>query len=355
MSPHLFRSFPHLTESEKIGWIPLVHGFTPVGSFRGAAELVGHRRLYIKREDATDSLYGGNKVRNLEFLLGTAIDKGARRVATVAPYGSNFVAALAAQAKRIGMPSDVFHFVPSMSQQMEGHARFSAEQGMRMTIRRGGRYVGSAHAQLSLWASGLVKRGTALLPPGGSSPVGALGHVNAVFELAAQIRAGEIPEPDLLIVGVGTCGTMAGLLAGIQLTGLKTKVVGVRCVDPIFCNPLHIAYLANGALRLLRSRRRVLTRDIDLRDPGAKANYGQPLPIAQELIAAARAHADVELDTTYTTKVFAYVQALAGARMLHGLDVLYWHTYSPAAMRAKIVPSRLPLEPTQGATGTATA
>src|SRR3954470_8978467 len=124
MSPLLFQSAPHLREN--ISWIPLVDGPTPVHPLPGAAEWLRHDRLYIKREDATDSLYGGNKVRNLEFLLGTAIARGAKRVATIAPYGSNFVAAMAAQSKRIGMPSEVFHFVPSRSDQMEKHARFSA-------------------------------------------------------------------------------------------------------------------------------------------------------------------------------------------------------------------------------------
>src|SRR4051812_7896772 len=109
MSPLLFKSAPHLAENNGISWIPLVNGPTPVHRFDGASEWLGHSRLYIKREDATDSLYGGNKVRNLEFLLGTALARGAQRVATVAPYGSNFVAAMAAQTKRIGMPSQVFH------------------------------------------------------------------------------------------------------------------------------------------------------------------------------------------------------------------------------------------------------
>ena len=56
---------------------------------------------------------------------------------------------------------------------------------------------------------------------------------------------------------------------------------------------------------------------------------------------AARRQTGVELDTTYTTKVFAYLQALAAAKKLQGQDVLYWHTYSPAAMHAtaKMPPS----------------
>lgn len=332
MAPLLFQSAPHLPTAG-IGWLPLVTGPTPAHLLPGARELVDHARVYVKREDATDSLYGGNKVRNLEFLLGTAVAQGARRVVTVAPLGSNFVAAMAAQTSRIGMPSDVFHFVPSRSEQMERHARFTARQGTRLHTLAGGRYAGLAKAQLCAVAERLLHPETRLLPAGGSNAVGTLGHVNAMLELSRQIRSGELPEPDLLVVGVGTCGTMAGLLAGVRLASLKTHVIGVRCVDPIVCNPPHIAALANSTLRLLRSRRRLRVSEVDLRDEASDTPYGEPLPYARALIDETRRLAGLELDTTYTTKVFAHLRALGQSGALEGREVLYWHTFSSAAMR----------------------
>ncbi len=52
------------------------------------------------------------------------------------------------------------------------------------------------------------------LPPGGSSPIGALGYVEAALELAAQVDAGEIPEPAHIVAPVGSGGTVAGMLLG---------------------------------------------------------------------------------------------------------------------------------------------
>jgi D-cysteine desulfhydrase len=332
MSPLIFQSAPHLPATG-VGHVPLLGGPTPVHPLAGALELLGHARVHVKREDETDSLYGGNKVRNLEFLFGTAVRDGARRVATVAPLGSNFAAAMAAQAKRIGMPSDVFHFVPNRSDQIERHAAYTQRLGARLHTLGGNQYSGFAKAQLSSLAERLLHPEVRFLPSGGSAPVGVLGHVNAALELSVQIRRGEVPEPDVLVVGVGTCGTMAGLLAGVRLAGLRTHVIGVRCVDPLVCNPLRVRHLANGTLRLLRSRRRIGLRDVDLRSPFADVPYGAPLPQAAELIAEARRLGGLGLDTTYTTKVFAFLRSLAVKGELRGKEVLYWHTFSPAAMQ----------------------
>lgn len=41
---------------------------------------LGLEQLYIKRNDATSAIYGGNKVRKIEFLLGLALQTKARVV-----------------------------------------------------------------------------------------------------------------------------------------------------------------------------------------------------------------------------------------------------------------------------------
>ena len=77
-----------------------------------------------------------------------------------------------------------------------------------------------------------VKHGSRpyIVPWGGTSSVGAIGYVNAAFELKDQIDAGEMPEPDLLYVAMGTMGTAAGLMLGLKATGLKTRLVAVPAV-----------------------------------------------------------------------------------------------------------------------------
>jgi D-cysteine desulfhydrase len=325
--PALFRFLPRLAASTP--WVRLADR-TPVGRLAVAGRRWGHDQLFVKREDRTAPVYGGNKVRNLEFILGEALARRVSRILTVAPLGSNFVAALAAQASRVGLGVEVEHFVPVRSHQIDTHANFSAAAGASLSLdggRRGAVVAAGAEA-LRLATSG----DTFWCAPGGSSVTGALGHLNAALELAEQVRAGEIPQPDVIVVGAGTCGTMAGLTAGFRLAGLDARLVGVRCVDRIVCHARAIARLANGVLARIGVPGRVHARDITLVDSPLDHGYGVPLGRAEELTASFEADEGIRLDTTYTSKVVAKLGELLGSGVFTGKNVLYWHTFSPAAM-----------------------
>lgn len=162
---------------------------------------------------------------------------------------------------------------------------------------------------------------------------GALGHLNAALELAEQVRAGEVPKPDAIVVGAGTCGTMAGLTAGFRLAQLDVRLIGVRCVDRIVCNARAIARLANGVLARVGLPGRVRASDICLVESPLHGGYGIPLDRVEELMASFQADEGIRLDTTYTSKVVAKLGELLISGAFAGKNVLYWHTFSPAAMQ----------------------
>ncbi len=311
---------------------------TPVYELSGVGQWLGISGLQIKREDFTDTIYGGNKVRNLEFILGDAIRQGAQRLITVAPRGSNFAAALAAQAGKIGLPLELINFVPAQSELINAQAAFCLRHNARVTTVSGGHYMAPIKATLLGQRELYRDQHSYLISPGGSSALGVLGHIASAFELAGQIERGEVPEPDVLIVGAGTCGTMAGLIAGIKLRGLRTRVIGVRCVDKIVCNRPHVSYLANQALKLLNARIRVSITDVDLRDNGPVI-YGSPLENSESLINQVRALSGIQLDTTYTSKVFSFLKSETDKGSFAGKKVLYWNTFSPAALLADARPN----------------
>ena len=93
-----------------------------------------------------------------------------------------------------------------------------------------------------------------LLPAGGSSPVGAVGYVEAALEIAAQVGDGALPEPAHVVVPVGTGGTAAGLALGFQLAGMRTRVVGIVVNDQLRLDPPVIARLARRTAKLLEDR-----------------------------------------------------------------------------------------------------
>ncbi|CAE8641353.1 unnamed protein product, partial [Polarella glacialis] len=53
--------------------------------------------------------------------------------------------------------------------------------------------------------------------PGGNNPLGILGQVGAALELAEQITRGELPDPDGIVVAMGSACTVTGLILGVAL------------------------------------------------------------------------------------------------------------------------------------------
>lgn len=329
-SPAFSRFLPDV--AARLPWVGLAAGPTPVERLAGLGRLLGHDRLFVKREDRTDARYGGNKVRNLEFLLGDALARGARRIVTVAPLGSNFVAALAAQAAKVEIAVEVAHFVPARSPQIEAHAAFAAAHGARLSIHEGRR--GLVPAALEALAR-CVAPGAYWIAPGGSNAVGTLGPLSAALEFADQVERGAAPAPEVVIVGVGTCGTMAGLLAGFALAGLRAHVIGIRCVDRLVCRRGRVAALANAALARLGRPPLIRAADVDLRDGFNSDGYGHADAAARAAAEALDATEGIRLDTTYTAKVVAALVHGARADAWTGRTVLYWHTFSPAALAAR--------------------
>lgn len=338
----LFRLFPTLQRQ----WTPLLTGPTPVMLLSNVGRAIGHKNLYVKREDLTAPLYGGNKVRNLEFIFGRAQHLGYRKVAMVAPLGSNFVAAAAAHAARVGMKAEFYHYISTSNEQILRHADFARVSGAKVKVSGetlwSGLIKSSAGFAFQYMKSLMLGESIYRLPMGGSDVLGALGHVNAALELAEQIKRGQIPPMRHLVVGVGTCGTLAGLIVGLRIANLSLHVHGVRCVPSFICNRWHVATLANQIIKKLNLSFVVKPEEIILKDytfydlPNSKhkLRYAQALPGAFELIDMWRDLENLTLDTTYTSKVIHFLQNAIQDQKGFGANdsILYWHTFSPAAM-----------------------
>jgi 1-aminocyclopropane-1-carboxylate deaminase/D-cysteine desulfhydrase-like pyridoxal-dependent ACC family enzyme len=327
----LFNLFP---EKQK-NWTQLIEENTPVYKLDRLSKELGHSEIYIKREDLTDTIsYGGNKVRNLEFLLGDALNKNTKSIVTLAPLGSNFVAALAAQSERVSLPVKIYHFVPHLNNQIEKHALYSSKRkGIKLKIHKGAFPLNFLKASAN-FGKKLLRSDKSIyrMPTGGSSELGAMGHLNAFLEMMDQVKRNEIPMPDALIVGAGTCGTMAGLLAGKVMTGSNIQIIGVRCVDQIVCNRYNIYHLLSQILVHFKKENPIRLKDIQLVENEFEA-YGQEQADSKQLTELMLSTENIELDTTYTSKVFSYLVQFIKRTENKNRKILYWHTYSSIAMR----------------------
>ncbi len=317
---------------------------TPVSQIR-----VGGHSVWIKRDDLSHPAYGGNKVRKLEFLLGDALAMGCDTVATMGGIGTNHGLATAIFAKEAGLACHLALFPQPVTDHVRQSLRLYHAHQARL------HHFGSFPAAALFLASKalaskaeLVDERVAVFGPGGSSPLGTLGFVNAALELGEQIATGLLPEPRRIYCALGSNGTLAGLTLGVRLAGLKSQVVGVRVTPLIGANAALVAALANRCLTRLKGHGAAITipplrgRDIAIEHGCYGGTYGLPTAAGQEALALA-GEAGVRLEPTYTAKAFAAV--MANLRSMQPGPVLFWNTFSSADLAATastVDPTALP-------------
>ncbi|RMG06687.1 MAG: pyridoxal-phosphate dependent enzyme [Planctomycetota bacterium] len=318
----------------ELPYLPLATLPTPV---QRLDDLSGELRaeVWIKRDDLSAELYGGNKVRKLELLLADALARGLRRVSTFGAYGSHHCLATATYARALGLEVRLGLYPQPLTEHVLDDLVLSAATGAQLVRLRS---VSCLPLVAALWK--LLSPPGEVIPFGGSSPLGTVGYVEAGLELADQIAADALPRPDAVVVAAGTCGTAAGLLLGLRLAGLATRVVAVRVVPKVVAHRGVIERLARGCLALLRraglppSAEPTPCAEVELDPHELGRGYGHPTPAAEDAVARF-AREGIELETTYTGKAAAAL--LRRAREdLAGKRLLFWNTFSSADLAARL-------------------
>ncbi len=318
----------------ELGWIPLATLPTDVERLPGVSRATG-AEVWCKRDDRTAAPYGGNKVRKLEWLLGDARARGCDVLVTTGAYGSHHVLATAIYGRQQGFDVHAIMVPQPWSPHVEEQLRADLKAGAQLHPVRS--YPGVV-ARMAAVATRLRLAGKRpfLVGPGGSSPVGALGYVEAGLELARQIDAGEIAEPDAIYIAAGSGGSAAGAAIGLAAAGVTARLVAVRVTDRIAINRATLGQLVRRTVHLLRradQRFPAVTREA-LRnlviDPSQLGpGYGAPTEAAEE---AARLVLEdgLAMEPTYTSKAFAAL--IADAREGRSKRPLFIHTLSSAPM-----------------------
>ena len=288
--------------------------------------------VWVKDEGAYGGPWGGNKVRKLEWVLPDVRRRRRKTILTFGALGTNHGLATALYARRVGLRAAL----ALVDQPVDDHVREQLER-----LRASGAALHFTHTRARTIAAApwLLARHASPLPPyvlpaGGSSPVGALGYVEVALELAAQVEAGELPEPSWAIVAVGTGGTAAGLALGLRLAGLRTRVLAVVVNDLLRLDERALTQLAGKSARLLRRRGAALPTDVEAVSERLVVTrawlgdgYGQGTPESERAREVAAA-AGLDLDPVYTAKAFAGLIGEGEAGQLEG-PLLFIQTHGP--------------------------
>lgn len=325
----LYTRYPQLAAS--LPRLALSQGPSPVTELTR----IGGKAVWIKNDGLYGTIYGGNKPRKLEFILPDVRRKGATTIITFGGLGTHHGLATALYGRQQGLRTVLL----------------LVDQPVNDTVRRQLCWLHQAGAILHYTATARRTRLLALpillrytdcrrrrlpyfLPPGGSTSVGTLGYVNAALELAEQVAAKELPEPETIVVALGSSGTAAGLALGLHLAGLGSRLLAVQVSDIMPLTPQTVARLANRTAGLMRRRGAALPSAkiepaaITVLSDWLGEGYGYPTPEGEQAQALLQERQGLALDLTYTAKTMAALLALLEDGRLGQGPTLYWHTYN---------------------------
>ncbi len=336
MAPIINQFFPGL---EEIPWTRLGEYPTGIDKLKNMGEARGFSNLYIKRDDRANPVYGGNKVRKLEYVLADAREKGKKTLITLGAAGSNQVLATGIFGKELGFDAVGVMMDQPNAEYVRKNLLLDKCYDIRLI------YTKDTLTEITTFASEYIKlllNGSKpyFVTAGASSEIGNMGFVNAAYELKEQVENGA-PEPDYIIVACGSIGTSAGLYLGCKLAGLKTKVVGVRVAMPWLVTKWRMKRMIRDINQFMQGHDSLVPL-VDIRDNDLMLledylgeDYAYFTDCGCDCVDDMRKLENIPLEHTYTGK------ALGG-----GLDwlkkqgetdstILFWNTYNSRDLTEK--------------------
>ncbi|HEY0972894.1 MAG TPA: pyridoxal-phosphate dependent enzyme [Solimonas sp.] len=331
----LIDAYPRLAALPRAG---LLRAPTPVQALPDAGD------TWVKRDDRSTEEFGGNKIRKLDLLLGDALARNRRSLLAFGYSGSNFVAATAWHGHRLGLRTLGLLLPQVDAPYVADNLAMARAAGAELIVRSSEPALLAAAVRGSLARLLRDARWPYWMPPGGSTPLGALGYVNAALELRQQIERGECPLPQRVYVAFSSMGTVAGLAVGLALAGLGARIQAIQVVGPRYAGRDKLDALIGRTQRLLRHYDPGIPPvavPVDIRTEHRGPRYAVPSPAAQAAMQRFIAASGARSDSAYTGKALAGLYADVDA----GLPgtALYWHSFNAHGLP----PGLRPLQPTE--------
>jgi L-cysteate sulfo-lyase len=285
--------------------------------------LRGAPQLWIKRDDLTGYLGGGNKLRKLEYVMAHALSLGATTIVTTGSITSNLARTTALIARRLGLKCDLI---------LSGGDARSARANWRVAELLGVKIHSVAQSnerssRMKEVARMLEERGERVyqIPLGASNEIGSFGMVAAFEELGIQqLELGE--QFDAIVFATSSGGTQAGLEVGKRLFNYRhLRLLGVSADDPAETIREN-ALLAVGPM-LSRLGITDVANDLIVDDNFIGEGYAVPTVASREAETLFADSEGILLDPVYTAKAAAGLLAYCREGRFKQTDrVLFWHT-----------------------------
>ncbi len=277
--------------------------------------------FWIKRDDLTEFFGSGNKIRKLEFLFQEALEKGTKEVVTCGGIQSNHCRATAYVARRLGIKPVLF-LRGKEPESVEGNLFLDKLLDAEIHWITSAQYDERDRIMADYKARREEPDKTYVIPEGGSNYTGSLGYFNAVLEMAEQT---DLSQFDAIYLAMGSGGTFAGILAGLEYLQAGTKVFAVNVT------PTPADEFAKKIVSLLEEYRKrgiiekeYNTQQLAITDDYVGEGYAIPTKEGIEYTIRLLREDGLLLDPVYTSKAFSGMVEESKKRGFR--KVLFLHT-----------------------------
>lgn len=314
--------------TERLNRVPIAHLPTPIEPMKRLGDYLGGPCLLIKRDDQTGLATGGNKTRKLEFLVGAALAERADVLITTGAGQSNHARQTAAAAAKFGLRSVL---VLGGEEPLSRTGNLLIDDLLGAEIRWAGkddpmRIVYEKAKEL--WDEGSKP---ALIPYGGSNPVGVCGYVAAMEELMDQME--EIGKIDAIVFATSSGGTQAGMVLGARALGFTGRILGISVHQPREKVKTTVAALATKTADFLNLPYVLKESDIEVTDEYICGGYAVFDDQVREAVRLFARFEGLLVDPVYTGKAALGLIDLVRQRVFGPEEtVLFWHTGGAAGL-----------------------
>ena len=303
---------------------------TPLEPLERISKHLDGPNLWIKRDDCTGLSSGGNKTRKLEFLMAEAVEQGADTIITQGATQSNHARQTCAAAARFGQQCHILledrTGYDDEAYAYNGNVLLDQLHGASISKRPADSDMNAEMEQLAMQLRDDGKK-TYVIPGGGSNETGALGYVNAAFELTYQANERSL-KIDHLVHATGSAGTQAGLVVGMQAMNSGIPVYGVSVRAPKQKQEENVFGLAQRTLDFMGLSQNLVAReDIVANSDYVGEGYGLPTESMCEAVKMLAEFEGILLDPVYSGKGFAgLIDLVRKGHFKKGENVVFLHT-----------------------------
>lgn len=278
--------------------------------------------VWLKRDDMTGVELSGNKIRKLDFLIKDAVERGAERIVTCGGLQSNHCRATAFVCAQAGLKCTLV-LRGEKPEILTGNYLLDrvVNADIELIDKETYKDVDTLMQRLADQSSEQCY----IVPEGGSNEVGAWGYAKCFAEIQAQNERMDI-NIDTVIVGTGSGGTHAGLLAGKVIAGSDIEVLSVNVCDDA-------EYFEQKISRIIKNFEKRYQQTIDLDKNPVKIidgyvgdGYGIISKEVIELISEFARMEGIVIDPVYGAKAMLGMKSLIESESLPGRNILFIHT-----------------------------